>query len=30
MRQAGLQRADFYTWEKAALALLRFVQENAP
>jgi glycosyltransferase involved in cell wall biosynthesis len=30
MRQVGLQRAATYTWEKAALALLRFVQENAP
>jgi glycosyltransferase involved in cell wall biosynthesis len=30
MRDAGLKRAATYTWEKAALALLRLVQENAP
>lgn len=30
MRAAGLKRAALYTWEKAALALLRLVQENAP
>jgi glycosyltransferase involved in cell wall biosynthesis len=30
MRAAGLKRAAQYTWEKAALALLRLVQEDAP
>jgi glycosyltransferase involved in cell wall biosynthesis len=30
MRAAGLKRAALYTWEKAALTLLRLVKQDAP